>query len=134
MNRFFFTTLMMLGFLHANAYEYPYLVFQNSEGSTKILSVESLSITISDGKLVATNVDGTQTFTLSELSKMFFSKANDQTAINENVTTNDEEVEVFTTGGMTMGKFASLSLAKASLKPGIYVIKNSQKTYKIAVK
>ena len=50
------TTLITLGTLQAQAYDYPYLVFQNTEGTTAVLAVEQLSITISNGQLVATNV------------------------------------------------------------------------------
>jgi len=134
MKKLFATILMMVGILQAKAYEYPYLVFLNNEGTATTLSVESLSITVSDGKLVATNVNGSQTFSLSDLSKMFFSKTTDLTGINEMGTAYEEEVEVYTTGGVALGKFNNISAANASLKKGIYVIKNSQKTYIIAVK
>ena len=134
MKKLLFTMLMMAGILQAKAYDYPYLVFLNSEGTATFLAVESLSITINDGKLVATNADGSQTFSLSDLSKMFFSKTTDITGINDIDNSGNQEVEVFTTGGVKLGKFESVTSAKASLKPGLYVIKNSQKTYKIAVK
>lgn len=134
MKKLVFTMLMMAGILQAKAYDYPYLVFQNSEGTATFFAVESLSITINDGKLVATNADGSQTFSLSDLSKMFFSKTTEITGINDINTNGSQEVEVFTTGGVKLGKFESITSAKTSLKPGIYVIKNSQKTYRIAVK
>lgn len=134
MKKLVFTMLMMAGILQAKAYDYPYLVFLNSEGTATFLAVESLSITINDGKLVATNADGSQTFSLSDLSKMFFSKTTEITGINDINTNGSQEVEVFTTGGVKLGKFESNTSAKTSLKPGIYVIKNSQKTYRIAVK
>lgn len=134
MKKLVFTMLMIAGILQAKAYDYPYLVFQNSEGTATFFAVESLSITINDGKLVATNADGSQTFSLSDLSKMFFSKTTEITGINDINTNGSQEVEVFTTGGVKLGKFESITSAKTSLKPGIYVIKNSQKTYRIAVK
>jgi hypothetical protein len=134
MKKLVFTMLMMAGILQAKAYDYPYLVFLNSEGTATFFAVESLSITINDGKLVATNADGSQTFSLSDLSKMFFSKTTEITGINDINTNGSQEVEVFTTGGVKLGKFESITSAKTSLKPGIYVIKNSQKTYRIAVK
>lgn len=134
MKKLVFTMLMMAGILQAKAYDYPYLVFLNSEGTATFFAAESLSITINDGKLVATNADGSQTFSLSDLSKMFFSKTTEITGINDINTNGSQEVEVFTTGGVKLGKFESITSAKTSLKPGIYVIKNSQKTYRIAVK
>ena len=95
-------TLMTISFLSAKAYEYPYLVFLKSEGGTTAVSVESLNITISNGKLIITNADGTQTFSLSELSKMYFSQDADLTGISTNNIT-DEAVEVFTLGGLALG-------------------------------
>lgn len=126
-------TLMTISFLSAKAYKYPYLVFLNSEGGTTAVSVESLNITISNGKLIITNADGTQTFSLSELSKMYFSQDADLTGISTNNIT-DEAVEVFTLGGLALGKFENVNTAKASLKPGLYIMKNKKNTYKIAVK
>ena len=58
MKKLALATLITMGSLQAQAYEYPYLVFQNTEGSTIVMAVESLTITISDGKLIATNTDG----------------------------------------------------------------------------
>ena len=133
MKKLTLATLISLGTLQTQAYDYPYLVFQNIEGSTTVMAVESLTITISDGKLIATNTDGTQTFTLTDLSKMFFTQAADLTGISSTETT-DEAVEVFTTGGMKLGKFQDVSTAKASLKPGLYILKSKSKTTKFLVK
>lgn len=133
MKRIVLITLMMISFLSAKAYEYPYLVFLNSEGGTTAVSVESLNIAISNGKLIVTNADGTQTFSLSELSKMYFSQNADLTRISTN-DVNDEAVEVFTMGGLALGKFENVNTAKASLKPGLYIMKNKKNTYKMAVK
>lgn len=122
-----------MGSLQAQAYEYPYLVFQNTEGSTIVMAVESLTITISDGKLIATNTDGTQNILLTDLSKMFFTQTADLSGIS-NAETENEAVEVFTTGGLSLGKFQDINTAKTSLKPGIYIMKGKSKTTKIAVK
>ena len=122
-----------MGSLQAQAYEYPYLVFQNTEGSTIVMAVESLTITISDGKLIATNTDGTQNILLTDLSKMFFTQTADLSGIS-NAETENEAVEVFTTGGLSLGKFQDINTAKTSLKPGLYIMKGKSKTTKIAVK
>ena len=133
MKKMALATLISLGTLQTQAYDYPYLVFQNIEGSTTVMAVESLTITISDGKLVATNADGTQSFSLTDLSKMFFTQTADLTVISS-AETSDEAVEVFTTGGMKLGKFQDVSTAKASLKPGLYILKSKSKTTKFLVK
>ena len=134
MKKLLFTTLITLGTLQAQAYDYPYLVFQNTEGTTTVIAVESLSITISDGQLVATNADGTQSFALTDLSKMFFTQQADLTGISNAGTQEDEVVEVFTTGGIKLGKYLNINKAKSSLKPGLYILKSKQKSFKIVVK
>jgi hypothetical protein len=116
------------------AYEYPYLVFQNTEGTTTAFAVESLTITISEGKLVAKNAEGTQSFSLGDLSKMYFTRQADLTGISDTDTSEDEIVEVFTTGGIKLGKYLNINEAKSSLKPGLYILKSRQKTFKITIK
>jgi hypothetical protein len=71
MKRLIFAILLTGGAMAATAdnYDYPYLTFENSDGSATSVSVESLTITVSDGKLVA----GDKTFTLASLSNMYFS-------------------------------------------------------------
>jgi hypothetical protein len=134
MKKLVLTTLITLGSLQAQAYDYPYLVFQNTEGTTTAFAVESLTITISDGKLVAKNAEGTQSFTLGDLSKMYFTRQADLTGISDTDTSEDEIVEVFTTGGIKLGKYLNINEAKSSLKPGLYILKSRQKTFKITIK
>lgn len=134
MKKLVLTTLITLGTLQAQAYDYPYLVFQNTEGTTTAFAVESLTITISDGKLVAKNAEGTQSFTLGDLSKMYFTRQADLTGISNTDTSEDEIVEVFTTGGVNLGKYLNVNEAKSSLKPGLYILKSKQKSYKIVIK
>lgn len=127
--------MAMAGSVAAQAYDYPYLTIQTVDGTEKSVAVESLKLTFSDGKLVVTNSDGTQTFTLSSLSKMFFS-ASQTAGISDATTTTDADgsAEVYSVGGMFLGKFESIAKAKESLKPGIYVVKTKTKTLKISVK
>jgi len=133
MKRLALATLITMGTLQAQAYEYPYLVFQNAEGATTAMAIEQLTITISDGQLIVTNASGTQTFQLTDLSKMFFTQTADLTGIS-NTEAENEAVEVFTTGGLSLGKFQDINTAKTSLKPGLYIMKSKSKTTKIAVK
>ena len=51
------------------AEDYPYLTFEAVDGNKTSVSVNSLTLTVKDGKLTA----GDKTFSLSELSKMYFS-------------------------------------------------------------
>ncbi|MCR5180747.1 MAG: Ig-like domain-containing protein [Bacteroidaceae bacterium] len=79
MKKILFTLLTFVGFSSAIAedYDYPYLTIVTSGGTVKSVAASSLVLTISNGQLVAVNGDGNQTFTLSALSKMYFSKTNE---------------------------------------------------------
>ena len=129
-----FFAMMGLTATQADNYDYPYLVFQQSDGTVQSVAVESLVLTIDNGQLVATNASGTQSFTLSQLSQMYF--ATNVTAIGEveTATITDQPVEVFTLAGTAVGKFENISQAKAALSKGIYVVKSESQTLKIAVR
>ncbi len=128
-----FSLLIGIGSVHADDYEYPYLVFQTSSGATKAISVESLTLTVSNGELIATNSAGTQTFTLSELSTMSFSEV--ATAVTEiEASTDSEAVEIFSIAGVALGSYDNLKSAEQALPAGIYIVKSNQKTSKIALK
>ena len=62
---------MMAGAATAQADDYPYLTFETADGTKVSVAAADLTLTISDGKLVVNN--GAQSFTLTELSKMYFS-------------------------------------------------------------
>lgn len=120
-------------FASANAYEYPYLTFEQADGTLQTVSVESLVLTFTDGKLIATNADGTLSLPLTDLSKMFFSTSG-TTGITAEELNADEEVEVYSASGILMGKYDNLEAARQSLHRGIYIIKTNQSTKKITIK
>lgn len=109
--------------------DYPYLTFETADGNKTSVSVSSLTLTVKDGKLTA----GDKTFSLSELSKMYFSTT-ETTGIENVIDTIDGAVEVFNLHGISMGKYNSMNEAAASLKTGVYVIKSKSKTIKVSVK
>ncbi len=113
--------------LAAQAYDYPYLAFQTADGSVKTVSVESLSISFSDGKLVVTNGDGTSTFTLTDLTKMYFSTENTSTGIEKTEGQETEQVsEVYDLQGR--------KIPVSDMRHGIYLIKTKKGTQKVYVK
>ncbi len=119
----------------AQAYDYPYLTFENADGTQSSVSVESLTLTVSDGQIVAVGADGTQTYPLASLSKMFFSKeAAQPTGIASINTVADSPVEVFSVAGVSLGTFQSASEAQCRLKPGVYVVKQGKLTIKTVVR
>lgn len=118
--------------VEAQAYDFPFLIFQTNSGETTTVSVESLTIKYVDGQLVATNADGNVSFALADMSKMFFAK--DETTNIDNAENCTERLEVFTLDGIRMGSFESMDRVKERLKTGIYIVKTSKRTFKTAVK
>lgn len=115
--------------LHIHAEGYPYLVLENTDGSTYSLSASGLTLTFSDGNLVAS--DGT-TVSLSQLRKMYFSETS---SINNLKHLSSDEVTVFTPSGVSMGHFPSISTAVSRLPKGLYIIQEQDgMNHKITVK
>jgi len=126
MKKFLLTLLLFVAALSVKAYDYPYLVFQTTDGTVTAVSVESLSVTISNGQLVATNSDGTKTFTLTELSKMYFSTdGNSDIKVIANSQLKDD-YEVYDLQGR--------KISSDEMKSGIYVIKTKDGSQKVNVK
>ena len=129
MRKILLVLTMMMGSLTTSATDYTYLTFEKSDGSLTSVELSSLTITLSGTTLTA----GSQTFALSDLTKMYFTTA-DVTAIDEIGTTVDCEVEVFTLTGYAMGKYGSMREAMSALRTGVYILKSKSKTLKVSVR
>lgn len=131
-----FSALLLLAAQTASAelYDYPYMAFQTADGTVKTVSVSSLSLSVSNGVLIATSDDGTESFTLSDLSKMYFTSEAVVTKVQNPESTGSSEVEVTSLAGVFCGTFPSVEAARQSLPAGMYIVKNSTETIKIVVK
>ena len=114
---------VMLGSLAAHAGNYPYLTFELTDGSKCSVAAESLSLTISGSTLTA----GTQTFILTNLSKMYFSATNETTGI-KTLTLSDlnEATDIYNLKGE--------KVSKNQMQRGVYVVKTQNGTFKVVVK
>ncbi len=119
--------------MHADDAAYAYLTLETSDGTTQSVALSSLTLAISDGRLVLTNTAGTQTFALTELSKMYFT-TNNTTGLKATTFAEDTPVEIHSLTGIQMGTYDNISQARTALESGIYVVKAMGRTYKIAVK
>ena len=117
----------------ADEYTYPYLTLETQGGAAQSIAVASLTLTISDGKLVLTNAAGTETFPLENLSRMYFS-ASAISGIEETETEDVGEVEIFSPTGISQGRFDTLAQARAKLRSGIYVVNSQKRNFKIIVR
>ena len=130
MKKILLFVLLMIGTYasYADDYTYPYLVFETADGTKTSVVVTEMTITIADGQLSV----GGQTFSLSDLSKMYFSTTTTGIA-NVNVDDNSF-VDVYDLNGRKVLSNSQLSILNSQLPKGIYIVKSGSKTYKIAVK
>jgi ethanolamine utilization protein EutA (predicted chaperonin) len=114
---------MLVGTLTAQASDYTYLTFETTDGAKVSVSVSNLTLSISGTTLTA----GTQSFTLSNLSKMYFSNTDETTGISEVMKANlDEATEIYNLQGH--------KVSKDQMRRGVYVIKTKQGTFKLNVR
>ena len=114
---------MLVGTLTAQASDYTYLTFETTDGAKVSVSVSNLTLSISGTTLTA----GTQSFTLSNLSKMYFSNADETTGISEVMKADlDEATDIYDLQGH--------KVSKDQMRRGVYVIKTKQGTFKLNVR
>ena len=130
MKKILLFVLLMIGTCasYADDYTYPYLVFETADGTKTSVAVTEMTITIANGQLSV----GGQTFSLSDLSKMYFSTTTTGIA-NVNVDDNSF-VDVYDLNGRKVLSNSQLSILNSQVSKGIYIVKSGSKTYKIAIK
>ena len=123
MKKIVFILMALVGALNMQAEEYTYLTFETTDGEKASVPVSSLTLTMSGNTLTA----GSQSFTLSNLSKMYFSNSDETTAIEEitNVAL-DETTDIYDLQGHRV--------TKDQMKRGVYIVKTKSRTYKMIVK
>ena len=115
--------MALVGALSMQAEEYTYLTFETTDGTKASVAISSLTLTISGKTMTA----GSQTFVLSNLSKMYFSNTNETTAIEEITSeTLGEATDIYDLQGH--------QVTKDQMKRGVYIVKTKTKTYKMIVK
>lgn len=124
MKKLFFLLAFVIGALTANAETYSYLTFETTDGTKVSVSVSSLTLTISGTTLTA----GEQSFTLSNLSKMYFTTTDETSTGIESISAADlqEVSDIYDLNGR--------KVEKSQMQKGVYVVKTKSGTYKIAVK
>ena len=115
------------------AYEYPYLTFTTADGVDTSVTVSNLKIVYSDGQLVATYAGGTHSFPLSNMAKMCFATA--PSGVDKVVTGQDASlpVQVFNVAGAQVETYDNTPQALNQLEQGVYIFRNSSRTFKVVV-
>ena len=121
--------MTLVGTLTAQADDYTYLTFETTDGAKASVAVSDLTLTISGTTLTA----GSQTFTLSNLSKMYFSTSDESTTGIEEITNAamDEATEIYDLSGK---KIVNGKWSNGKLPHGVYIVKTKSKTFKMVVK
>ena len=121
--------LILVGTLSAQAEDYTYLTFKTTDGAKTSVSVSSdVTLTISGTTLTV----GTQSFTLSNLSKMYFSTSDETTGISEVMKADLERAtEIYDLSGK---RIVNRKSSNSKLPHGVYIVKTTSKTYKMVVK
>ena len=124
MKKVFLLLTVLLATLTVQAEGYTYLTFETTEGAKASVSVENLTLTINGTTLTA----GSQQFTLSNLSKMYFSTSDETaTGIEEiNSAAIEEATDIYDLQGH--------KVSKEQMKKGVYIVKTNSRTYKMVVR
>ena len=124
MKKVFLLLTVLLATLTVQAEGYTYLTFETTDGAKVSVSVENLTLTISGKTLTA----GSKQFTLSNLSKMYFSTSDETaTGIEEiNSAAIEEVTDIYDLQGH--------KVTKEQMRKGAYIVKTKSRTYKMVVR
>jgi len=124
MKKLFLLLTVLVTTLTVQAEGYTYLTFETTDGAKASVSVENLTLTISGTTLTA----GSQQFTLSNLSKMYFSTSDETaTGIEEiNSASTEEATDIYDLQGH--------KVSKEQMRKGVYIVKTKSRTYKMVVR
>lgn len=124
MKKLFLLLTVLVTTLTVQAEGYTYLTFETTEGAKASVSVENLTLTINGTTLTA----GSQQFTLSNLSKMYFSTSDETaTGIEEiNSASIEEATDIYDLQGH--------KVSKEQMRKGVYIVKTNSRTYKMVVR
>lgn len=124
MKKIFILLTVLVTTLTVQAEGYTYLTFETTDGAKASVSVENLTLTISGTTLTA----GSQQFTLSNLSKMYFSTSDETATGIEEITSAsiEEATEIYDLQGH--------KVSKEQMRKGVYIVKTKSRTYKMVVR
>lgn len=116
-------TVLAMG-LTAHADGYAYLTFETTDGAKASVPIESMTLVVSGTTLTA----GSQTFTLENLSQMYFSNT------DESTTTDIKLTEAMLGEACEIYDMQGKKIAKSQVKRGAYIIQTTDGNYKMIVK
>lgn len=130
MKKILLTLLLFAGTLSLGAAQYDYLVFTLTDGTTKTVAAANLTISFSDGNLIAASGSETlATLSLAQLTQMEFSTDDPTgiTTLSTNTLTTDEATAIYDMNGRQIP-------TGTSLKNGMYIVKTKSRTVKVYIR
>jgi hypothetical protein len=127
------TTMLLASALSASAGDYDYLTFVTTDGSKTSLPAVGLTITFSNGNLVASNGSASATIALSNMASMSFTATDATTTAigtslrDDSSLTLDDAEAIYDLSGRSIPTGQTLT-------KGIYIIKKGSETRKIQIK
>ena len=120
----FLLLTVLVATLTVQAEGYTYLTFETTDGAKASVSVASdVTLTISGTTLTV----GSKSFTLTNLSKMYFSNTDETTGIEEiNSAAIEEATDIYDLQGH--------KVSKEQMRKGVYIVKTKSRTYKMVVR
>ena len=117
--------MAMMGTMGMKAADYSYLTFELTDGTKASVSVSSdVAMTFSGSTLTI----GSETFTLTNLSKMYFSTSDETTTgISALESADSNEIEA-------IYNLQGHKVSRDQMQRGVYIVKTKKGTSKITVK
>lgn len=117
--------MAMMGTMGMKAADYSYLTFELTDGTKASVSVSSdVAMTFSGSTLTI----GSESFTLTNLSKMYFSTSDETTTgISALETADSNEIEA-------IYNLQGHKVSRDQMQRGVYIVKTKKGTSKITVK
>lgn len=130
MKKIILITMLAILTTGMRAAQYDYLVFTLTDGTTKTVAASNLTISFSDGNLIAASGSETlATLSLAQLTQMEFSTDDPTgiTTLSTNTLTTDEATAIYDMNGRQIH-------TGTSLKNGMYIVKTKSRTVKVYIR
>ena len=125
MNKLLLTLLTTAAMVTASAADYQYLTFEMTDGTKASVEAANLSL-IFDGTTLKV---GKESFTLTNLTKMYFSTGDETTGISQ-----IENGELKFDNSTELFNLKGNRVSKDQIRKGIYIMKTKNGTAKLTVR
>lgn len=133
-----FLLFALTAVLGTTAQSLDYLTFRTADGTEQSLTAVGLKLTFSDGQLVATGNGETTTFSLTDLSSMFFSQTatsiagiTDANATKVDIVNGQLKVTAPAGSRISIHSLDGRQANSNNLPKGVYLVRVNNQTFKV---